>query len=508
MRKPAMSRKTECILVCLILVLGVFLRFYGLGSLPYGLNQDEASAGYDAWALLESGIDRNGDSYPVLFTSWGSGQNVLMSYLAIPFIALCGLSEMSIRIPNALFGCVTLFIFWLLARKIRGERFGLLALLLLAVNPWHIMMSRWALESNLLPAFLLLGVYFTVLARDRQWFLLPAAVSFALSIYAYGTAFFVLPVLLIGSVIWLRGEIKWKPFTISMLAFVIMALPIAVCQLANALGWGELKLFALTLPELTQTRQAATSVFGSGFGAVRDNFTAFIRMLWTQSDGLIYNSLGIMSGGLFYAFGLPLIVIGVLASLGRRKDYSREIPMLIWALGGAVCTSLIDGNINRLNFVWLPLVYFEAVGACWLLCKLKWLRPAAFAVLAVCLWFFVSSYVLTFGGEGNSNYFPGLVEAIEYCGEQEPESIYITNYVNQPYIFALFASQTPPEEFVSSVEYINENAAFRGVASFGKYIFGPAQTAAGDYAIVNIYELTAEPEAVFGKYAVIRPEVN
>ena len=55
---------------------------------------------------------------------------------------------------------------------------------------------------------------------------------------------------------------------------------------------------------------------------------------------------------------------------------------------------------------------------------------------------------------------------------------------------------------------MNEHAAFRGVSSFGHFTFGPAESAAGDYAIVNIYELMTEPEAVFGKYAVIRPEVN
>ena len=387
--------------MCLLLVLGIFLRFYAIGSLPYGLNQDEASSGYEAWALLTSGIDRNGDAFPVLFTSWGSGQNVLMSYLAIPFVALFGLSEMSIRIPNALFGCISLVVFWLLARKTRGERFALTALLLLGVNPWHIMMSRWALESNLLPAFLLMGIYFTVLAKDKQWFLLPASVSYAIGIYAYGTAFFVLPILLVGSIIWLRREMEWKPFTVSMLVFIIIALPITVCQLANMFELGELRLLGMTLPQLTQTRQAATSVFGSGLGGLKENYAAFFRILKTGTDGLIFNSLGLMSGGLFYFFGLPLIIIGIISSLGRRKDYPLEIPIMIWAIGGAVCVGLIDGNINRLNFVWLPLVYFEAVGARWILCKLGMLRPASWVLLAASFCVFVSSYVVTFGGSGN-----------------------------------------------------------------------------------------------------------
>ena len=44
-------------------------------------------------------------------------------------------------------------------QKIRGTGFGLLALLVLALNPWHIMISRWALESNLLP-FSFCSVFF------------------------------------------------------------------------------------------------------------------------------------------------------------------------------------------------------------------------------------------------------------------------------------------------------------------------------------------------------------
>jgi len=77
-----------------LIVLGCVLRLAALGAVPCGLNQDEASAGYEAWALLQSGVDRCGKAWPVLFVSWGSGQNVLMSYLAMPFVALLGLSPL------------------------------------------------------------------------------------------------------------------------------------------------------------------------------------------------------------------------------------------------------------------------------------------------------------------------------------------------------------------------------------------------------------------------------
>ena len=111
------DRRRERIAAALLLLLGAALRLAALGALPFGLNQDEASAGYEAFALLRAGIDRCGKSWPVLFVSWGSGQNVLMSYLAMPLIAAFGLNELTLRLPNAISGVLTLFVFWRMARR-------------------------------------------------------------------------------------------------------------------------------------------------------------------------------------------------------------------------------------------------------------------------------------------------------------------------------------------------------------------------------------------------------
>ena len=192
--------KYKKFLVIVLIVIGFLIRLLMLKSLPYGLNQDEASSGYDAFALLTSGIDRNGDSFPVLFVSWGSGQNALMAYLAMPFIALFGLNEVSLRLPNAILSSVTLIFFYLLVKRIRDEDTAITALLYMVFCPWHIMISRWALESNLLPCMLTIGVYFTSEAEDDVKKLIPAAIAFGLALYAYGTAFFFLPVFLV--IVW------------------------------------------------------------------------------------------------------------------------------------------------------------------------------------------------------------------------------------------------------------------------------------------------------------------
>lgn len=499
-------REHEWLPVALLLCLGFVLRLAYIGALPFGLNQDEASAGYEAFALLTAGMDRCGDSWPVLFTSWGSGQNVLMSYLAIPFVALLGLTELSVRLPNAIAGCLTLVVFWRLARRARGRSFGVCALFLLAVNPWHIMMSRWALESNLFPFFLLTGIWLTAAAKERPWLLLGAAGAFGLSLYAYGTAFFFLPLYLIAAVVWLRRDLRALPFLVSLLLFLILALPIAVCQTINMLDLEEINILGVTLPKLTENRQTATSVFGGGgFAAAEDNFRGFLRILWAGNDGLPYNALPIRKGGIFYFFGLPTAALGFLASFLKRKDRTAEAPLRIALVCSFICAFLIRCNINRINMVWLPLVYFSVVG-CWLiLSKLEsWAALPVVGIMA-CFLVFLSSYCRSFGYNGYSGYYPGLGAAIEYAETVDAETVYITNYVNQPYSFALFYTQTPPELFVSTVEYRNENAAFRQVKRFAGYEFERPEDA--DVLILHRGE---EGErtilACSGEYLICAPE--
>lgn len=492
----------ELLTAVLILAVGFAVRCACIGSLPGGLNQDEASAGYDAWALLNYGIDRCGNSWPVLLESWGSGQNVLYSLLAMPFIAVFGLNVLSLRLPAAIFGCVTLVVFWRLARRVRGPGFGLSALLTLAVCPWHIMASRWALESNLLPGMLLIGIYFTVLSREREWALAGAAAFFGLSLYAYGTAYFFLPFFLCAAVWILRRTLRARSFFVSLAVFAAIALPISVCQLVNYLDLDGFTVLGITFPKLTQARQTMTSVFGGGgIDAVWQNLRTVLSILTTGSDGFSYNA--IRPWGIFYVFGFPLCAAGLYLSLCTRRDHPLE-RLLRWALYSALLAGcLISGNINRLNVLWLPAVYFMAVGLhCVLSAVGVFAVPAAAALLA-CFAMFMSDYRARL--ESLDSFYPGLGEAICYVEQLEPESVYITDQVNSPYIFALFYTQPEPEEFISTVDYINPDGAFRGVRSFGHFRFGPEQDAAGEYYILHFSEvLNFDVIAAFGSYCVCR----
>ena len=82
--------RSEKVCLTVILLLAVLSRTVLLDKVPGGLHQDEAMAGYNALTLLRSGRDSFGNPWPVYFTAWGSGMNVLESLLQIPCLALLG----------------------------------------------------------------------------------------------------------------------------------------------------------------------------------------------------------------------------------------------------------------------------------------------------------------------------------------------------------------------------------------------------------------------------------
>ncbi len=488
-----------------LLCLGAALRILGLGFFPPGLNQDEASTGYDAWALLVSGMDRCGDSWPVLFTSWGSGQNALYAYLLLPFQALFGRSVYVLRLPAALLGTCSLFLFWRLGRRYGGPAMGLCALGLLAVNPWHLLISRWALESNLLPFCLLLGVYCLDRAlRDRAWCILPAAAVLGLGLYAYGTAFLFLPLFLIPCcLLLLRRRFPLRPFLCALGLFILIALPIGLCNLRNVLGLEEAKFLCFTLPRLTQTRQAATMSFSLG------NLRNALKLLWTQTDGLPWNSAG--PYGLLWGLpGLALALWGLgctLFRVFRRKGENMDLLCLFALAAGLVSCLFIQVNVNRVNFLFLPLVWCQASGL-WVVLR-RWRRLILpVCAVALCALVLLCRYCLTEQRTRlESAFHTGLTEAIDSASGRDG-SIWISSKVNMPYIYVLYTVGTAPEDFLETVVYADENAAFRQVRSFDRWRFGSVLP---DQGLCILTEAEARKYAeggylrileVFGLYAV------
>ena len=162
------------LLLCAILLLALFLRFYQITTNPPGLYIDEVSIGLNAYDILTTGKDQYGTPYPLAFQSFGDYKMPVYIYLVSGSIALFGKTELAIRFPSAFFGTLTVLAIFLLMRELlqvdkKLKPFALPAALgsalLFAILPWHLQFSRGGFEVCVALCFYLFGLFFGI----RYW---------------------------------------------------------------------------------------------------------------------------------------------------------------------------------------------------------------------------------------------------------------------------------------------------------------------------------------------------
>lgn len=156
-RDNGLAPRTVWAIALLLLAAGAFLRFYGLDRYPLPAHRDELSNAYDTWSLLETGADRAGNVRPSVVRALGDSdyRPALYMWLSTIPMSVTGFSISAARVTSTIFGMASLLLLFVLARRLAGNGYALLALTFATLSPWHITMSRLALEGATLPLFFL-----------------------------------------------------------------------------------------------------------------------------------------------------------------------------------------------------------------------------------------------------------------------------------------------------------------------------------------------------------------
>jgi hypothetical protein len=463
------------------IVAGSAARIFDFGSSPPGLNQDEASIGYEAWSLLHYGIDRNGVSWPVhLIAYGGGGSNASYAYLAIPFVAF-GLSPLTVRLPMLVSALASLPLIWIVARRLFDENAAWAATAVVALSPWHIMLSRWALDCNVLPFLFLCGLALLITSTNAThktlWLVLTGAM-FGISIYSYGTAYLTVPLFVFGSLVIcvLGGILTKRQALVGAASLSIAAIPIALFVLVNVfriLPWGTIVLGGITVPSLPKQQSHFDVMLG---GDPLVNVRHFLQLLATQSDGTTYNvtdPYGILYSSVFLALAIGLVV-AIPILVARRRWPLTTLFISLWVIACIPTGIVQEPNINRINLLLMGLVFASGLA---LAAIDKWMRGSLLIGLLSMLalfGFFVHDYFSKQVDEIGIAFFRGLVPALEYAQDSTtPDGrICVSGQVNMPYVYALFTEPGDPHEYLPTVQYVGSNMEFRQVASYGRYTFG------------------------------------
>lgn len=355
-------------LLIALLGLAALLRLLDLETNPPGMWQDEVSTGLDAYLIWTTGEDRAGDFLPLISRSFGDYPLAGYRYLAAPVLGLLGPTPGNERLVAAVFGTgMVLCTFWVVARRL-GRGPGLAAMLSATLAPTWVHFSRYGSEAILLPAFLVLGWALIDEGRDprRRWAIWLGAASLAATAYTYHAVKLVLPVWMIGFVVfqWPLVKSLWRSARVHLVGPAILFVALV----------GPSVQAALTTSGKARAQTVLAWYQYSGVQLWRTMLSNYLTyfdpgMLFVRGGPAVAQSIPGL--GMWNMVELPLIIIA-LATLFRvpaRRRFAGFV--LFWFLLGPLPGGITyeTHNMGR-AIAWLPAPQILAGWGLWV--SLKW----------------------------------------------------------------------------------------------------------------------------------------
>ncbi len=485
-------------LLILIVALGFFLRTINLNISPAGFNADEAALGYNAYSIIKTGKDEWGQNFPVVFKSFSDYKPGLYVYLAIPFVALFGLTELAVRFPSILLGTASVFLIYLLSKKIfKNEIAALSTGFLLAISPWHIHFSRGAWESNVATFFILLGVLGFVKALSDPKYYLISGISFIASIYVYQSTRLVVPVMLLGFFILFFKKLNFKKLLPILVICAILLIPLLIIFIS---GQGLARFQGVSIfgdlgpinrlneerGEHQNQNSLSAKVFHNkitayGYNFINNYFEHFSpSFLFVSGDALGRNKVPFM--GQMYFFEIFTIFIGTFLLLKRKYENTRII--FLWLLVAPIAAALTyqSPTALRAHSMVIPLTLISGLGLGGIFEYIKKakkglkipLAALSSVLLAYFITLFLHQYFIHLPKQYALEWQYGFSEAVSYTEslKDKREQIVFTNRYDQPYILVLFYSKYDPAKYQSLSKKIGDNNfGFTTIEKFDKYEF-------------------------------------
>jgi uncharacterized membrane protein len=168
-------------------------------------------------------------------------------YFLMKFItSFSGISEIALRLPSVLAGIATVFVIYLIGKKLFTKQIGIVAALLLATSPLHIYYSQEARMYSITALLVSLVVYFWIRAtvdRNRKWWVLFAVCILLTVGFDYLAGVILLPLFILT----VRNKSQLKAFLVSLIPLILAGVvysPVLISQLSsglqvqgNANGW-------------------------------------------------------------------------------------------------------------------------------------------------------------------------------------------------------------------------------------------------------------------------------
>lgn len=421
--KHLLSVNFKNIILGLIILLGIFLRFYKINSIPPSISWDEASIGYNAYLVSTTSKDEWGEVLPIHFQAFGEWKLPVYIYSTIPFIRLFGLNQASVRLPSYIAGIISALVFGLIWLKLKGKKSGVVATILFLFNFWSFSLSRSAFETNLALSIYLTAVYF---ALNKKYLL--SSTFFVATMYTYNGFRITTPITLLVLFFYLYQKDKRK-LLLNALAVGILSAPFVFFTLKNPTALSRISQVA---PEGNIIINTANNYF--------KNFSPSFLLFNGDSNLRHFPRLY----GEFSYLSITLFLIGIIAAIKtKNKDNLHKLLFLLLAIS-PIPTAITKDSPHALRSILMvpSILSFSVIGFNYLDKKLKARKQhfliGVITVAIACQYlFFYNNYFSNYPEYSKQSWQYGYEQMIKAVKDSD-KNVYITDSNLQPYIFYLF----------------------------------------------------------------------
>jgi 4-amino-4-deoxy-L-arabinose transferase-like glycosyltransferase len=346
-----------------ILILGLALRAWRIGDIPFGLHTDEGHNTLDALRIVEG--------WRPVFLDRNNGREPLFMVVMAALMAAFGPTIAAARLTGVVAGVLVILGQFVFARGLplsRPRRVALLSAAFTAFTFWPVAQARYALRAGLLPLWiaLMLWAWWKVLdGHDRAalWSTLTG-IFLAAAVYTHLTGR-LLPVILILSALWVLLRERRPRVLVHLGLALAVALLLALPQID----------YFRQHPEMLSHRADQVSAFnpevneGNLAGFLAENGWNLVKTPVWEGDASWYHNIkrrpvfGDPLSALAFVAGAVILGWMLLGRRGRRRQTAAVLLLLTLAVTVAPSWLSVGApNYVRLTGAWPVLFLLPALG--------------------------------------------------------------------------------------------------------------------------------------------------
>lgn len=422
-----------------IVILASVLRIFYLDSFPKGLHYQEATVGWRAQNLINSGQDEFGRRLPIYFSNWTEIEMPLTTYLIMPFVAISKSSIFFLRLPFAISGILLVIGTILLVQKLYPDKknLGLLVGFVMAVSPSTIWFSRFVNPQIIAFSLIIWGLY--IMNLNNKW-QIPGAILLGLSIFVWAETFILIVPL---AILLIRKQRKYKEL-----------LPLGFfCLLFLILFWSNKSFYdswvenSLSLLKDTSVISDINLIRGQNLAQglpdiinvvffnktyylilVLRNFLSYFNpsYIFAKGDGVFLN--GLSNFGLMLVISFPLFIIGLYNFI--KNKYAHKDLILGWFVTATFSSLFIINapDSKRFLFAVFPLSVLAGIGFFTLNRIFKWIFLGLI---------FFNLIFISYDGLVKENlrqqvvFHNDTLQLISFIGEKTEGNVWLTDAIDQ-----------------------------------------------------------------------------